>query len=320
MKRILNTFFLALALLGSMALQAQNKKQMAYYVEELNKLSELAFGAQTDNERFNANELYISLLNEALAEPKSFTFDWKDLKGVSVLKASDNKFKVFTWAIVRDEGEYDCFGFMQVLNEKTNEYDVYQLQDRSPEIYSAEDASLSYTNWYGVVYYDLIVKEWKGKNYYTLLGWSGNNLVKQRKVIETVYFKGSSTTPLFGQTLFYKEKNRRRIVFEYSKQTTMLLRYDKQYHVFVEKERGKNKPVEFVTHEEEKEMIVFDVLEPMHEGMTGVFQYYFPSGSESGYFFENGKWKLLENVKTASHEKQVKENKYKEKKRTFYKP
>lgn len=209
--------------------QGQNKELMTRFQSELNQLYRQVFTAPTDNERYHANESALQLLSEALAEENSFKWQWDFGNQVSVLTASDNKFRIFTWPVVNDAGEYECFGFVQALNEKTKEYDVSQLNDRSDDIVNRQEETLGPDRWLGAVYQELIVTTYEGRTFYTLLGWNGVDNLTQRRVIEPVCFKSGGSTPQFGQNIFRRESNLRRVVLEYRHDAMVSLRYEEQY-------------------------------------------------------------------------------------------
>lgn len=277
---------------------SQNKELMTKYESSLRELFFKTYNEPTDNERYNANEQAISLLTEALNEHRSFHWTWSSLKEIiSILESKDKKIRVFTWPIIRDNGEYECFGLMQVENEKTNEYDIIPLIDKSDAIISPEEAVLSSNNWYGVVYYDLITTKYEDKTYYTLLGWTGNNPVYQKKVIETLSFKSFSTNPVFGQRIFHKESKRRRVIFEYSKNANMVLEYGNQHYVESKKiKKTRTKPAKVVETEFKEDMIIFDVLESHLDGLGNLPQYYIPNGETNAYSWDKNKWVLKENI------------------------
>ncbi len=70
------------------AVAAQNKDAMGRYQQELTQLFDKAFNAATDNERYNANEQAMLLLEEALLEENSFKWKWTFDSNVSVLTLS----------------------------------------------------------------------------------------------------------------------------------------------------------------------------------------------------------------------------------------
>ena len=286
------------------AVFSQNKSDMARYQQELTQLFEKTFNASTDNERYNANEQAVLLLEEALLEEKSFAWKWTFDNNVSVLTSDDGKFKVFSWAVIRDNGEYECFGMMQVYNPKTEEYDVHVLHDKADEIFNPEESTLMADSWYGAVYQDLITIRYEGKVSYTLIGWTGGNTIIQRKVIEPVSFKSNSSQPIFGAPVFKHDRNIRRVLLQYAKKAAVNVRYDEQYYEVQEKKKEKKngKMVTVtVSHEEKEKMIVFDDISPVIEGMEGLYQYYVPSGLENAFYFNKGKWVLRENIRGRLH-------------------
>ncbi len=287
------------------AIYAQSKDEMRHYEQELNQLFDKTFNASTDNERYNANEQALLLLEEALLGEKSFAWKWNFGRNVSVLTADDGKFKIFSWAVIRDNGEYECFGMVQAYNPKTDEYDVHILNDKSEEMFNTEESVLMGNNWYGAIYQELITIKYDGKVSYTLIGWSGGNTIVQRKVIEPITFKSNSSQPIFGAQVFKHDRNIRRVLIQYSKKASVNVRYDEQYYEIQEKKKEKKngKTVTVTVSREEKDkMIVFDDVSPVIEGMEGLYQYYVPSGMENALYFSNGKWILRENIRGRLHE------------------
>lgn len=221
----------------------QNKAVMADYQSLLQALFEDVYNAPTDNQRYHANEAAVLMLQEALKEENSFKWQWDFGTRVSVLTSKDKKFRIFTWPVVNDDGEYECFGLIQALDEKTDEYDVFVLNDKSEDIINRQEDLLSPDNWFGSVYQELITTTYDGKTFYTLLGWSGVDNLTQRKVIEPVLFKSGRSMPQFGQNLFKKERNLRRIVLEYTHDAMVNLRYEEQFVRTVEHLRAKRSGV-----------------------------------------------------------------------------
>lgn len=220
-------------------LRAQDKAVMADYQSQLQVLFEEVYSAPTDNQRYHANESAVNLMAAALAENNSIRWTWDFGTRVSVLTAPDKKFRIFSWPVVNDAGEYECFGFVQSLNEKTDQYDLYILNDKSQEIVNRQEEVLAHDRWYGAVYQELVVTSHEGKTFYTLLGWSGVDCLTQRKVIEPICFKSSSSAPIFGQSLFKNDRNLRRVVLEYKRDAMVNLWYDEQFVRTVERVRAK---------------------------------------------------------------------------------
>ena len=239
MRKVITYIVILLAAVSGVS--AQDKELMADYQSQLQSIFEEVYNAPTDNQRYHANEAAVQLFAEALAEENSFRWQWDFGNRVSVLTSSDKKFRIITWPVVNDDGEYECFGFVQALNEKTGKYDVYVLNDKSEYIVNRQEAVLAPDNWYGAVYQELITTSHEGKNYYTLLGWNGVDNLTQRKIIEPVCFKSGGSMPQFGQNLFRKERNLRRVVLEYTNNAMVNLWYEEQTVRTVEHIRAKRK-------------------------------------------------------------------------------
>lgn len=298
MKRL---FLFITALLIMLPTRGQDKATMQQYQSQIQQLIEKVYTAPTDNERYHSNEEMMQLFTQALAEEDSFKWKWNFGTRISVLTAPDRRFKIFTWPVVRDNGEYECFGLLQSYNEDEEIYDVYILNDKSDEIINREESVLPPERWFGAVYQELIMTTHDGKNSYTLLGWTGVDNLTQRKVIEPIAFRSTHSKPQFGQALFRRERNLRRVVLEYTKTAMVNLRYEEQFLRDIETKRvkvkGSKRPT-LVTenHDQKARMIIFDQLEPQVPGMEGLFQYYVPSGVELAYIFREGKWDLYDNA------------------------
>lgn len=277
------------------AVQAQDKAIMSQHQKRLAALLELATTAPTDNERYLASEQAVGELSAALEEENSERWQWQLPRVASVLTSPDGLLRIFTWAVVRDNGEFECFGAIQFYNDREEEYQYLLLNDKSEEIMNREESLLSASNWFGAIYQDIIQTSHNGKTYYTLLGWNGVDNLTERKVIEPVIFRGG--LPQFGAPLFRRERNLRRIVLEYRNDAMVNLSYEEQFVEEVQRDRVKVKGTNrYRTVEKRKQhkekMIIFEEVEPQVPGMEGLFQYYVPSGLELAYAFVDGKWEL----------------------------
>lgn len=299
MKRYLFLFIVLTVV--SMSVVGQDRAIMGNYQEQISQQMEIVYNARTDNERYHASEMASQLFEEALSQEDSFKWKWDFGHKVSVLTAKDGKFRIITWPVVRDDGRWECFGFVQSYDEEEERYDVYTLNDKSEEIVGREEALLSPERWLGSVYQELIETSHEGNHLYTLLGWTGVDNLTQRKVIEPITFRHGGSKPQFGQGLFRRERNLRRVVLEYSSSAMVNLHYETQILRTVEnkriKKKGSKRPVVVrENHDEEQLMIIFDEVAPQVPGMEGLYQYYIPTGTELGYIFVGGKWDIRDNA------------------------
>lgn len=294
MKKGLTILSLALIAL-TINVQAQDKARMQQYQSRLTALIEKVATAPTDNERYLASEESVGLLASALEEDGSERWQWQLPKYVSVLTSHDGLLRIFTWAVVRDDGEFECFGAVQFYNDKEEEYQYLLLNDKSEEIMNREESTLTAANWLGAVYQDIVQTTAGDRVIYTLLGWNGVDNLTERKIIEPVIMKGG--VPQFGAAVFRRERNLRRIVLEYTNDAMVHLAYEQQTIQDVQHERVKVKgtnryrTVDKIKEHKER-VIIFDEVEPQVPGMEGLYQYYVPSGVELAYAFIDGKWEL----------------------------
>jgi len=147
---------------------------------------------------------------------------------------------------------------------------LYPLEDYSPLLKNPEDSVLSNRKWYGAQYYKIIKVDAENP-YYTILGWKGNTDQSTKKVIEILSFKND--LPVFGMPVFGLSRNKKRVIFEYTRQASMLLRYVP-----------------------EENLIVFDHLSPPDDAHKNDPSAYGPDLTYDGYKLKNGHWVLVDNL------------------------
>lgn len=278
-----------------MIVVAQDKALMQQYQSLLATLLESVASAPTDNERYLASEEAVQLLSRALELENANRWQWRLPSTASVLTSPDGQLRLFTWAVIRDNGEFECFGMVQYYNEREGIFEYAPLHDKSDECLNREESLFTPDNWYGAVYQDIIQTAHGDHTYYTLLGWNGVDNITERKVIEPVVLRGGKVQ--FGAPLFRRERNLRRIVLEYTDRAMVNLTYEEQYVEEITRERvkvkGSNRYRTVEKRKQHKEkLILFDEVEPQVPGMEGLYQYYVPSGVELAYAFVDGKWEL----------------------------
>ena len=211
--------------------------KLAFYEDSLKNLGEAMVSDTIQDNRFKANYTFIQTLVTALKEKNSFYYPFNQLNDfMSVRKTDDNKFRIFSWFTLSDQGEYRYYGALQVNNP--NKLELYHLLDNTPELRKAEnlaDTVLTTKQWYGAVYYQIVSVTGVRNPYYLLLGWKGKSATSNSKLIETLRFVDDK--PVFGtQVLQQKPKSDQfasRMIFDYTKQATMMLSYVKADNLFV---------------------------------------------------------------------------------------
>jgi len=213
----------------------------------------------------------------------SFSYPFTLLENVSKLASDDKFFRIYTWNLSYNDGTYTYFGFMQYKTKK--QLKMFKLIDKSAFMENPQNAFLTPENWYGALYYDIIMVKEKKVTSYTLIGWDGADNFINRKIIETVVFN-SSGVPKFGGSVQLEKARVRRAIFEYNNKATMVLRFDKA-----------------------EKMIVMDHLSPSEKKYAGQYQFYGPDFSFDGLLYKDGKWNYYPDIDVRNpKQKEIKRN------------
>ena len=270
-KRSALVFFL-IALAGRAFAQqigAENIKQLNFYQDSLTHLGRTFINDQNDLARKNANYQFIKTLVAALRVPHSFDFPFDSVKTITTTKSPDDKFRIFSWHVANDDGSYRFYGAIQM--NTAGPLKLYGLEDYTPLIKDAEDTVSDNRTWFGAQYYTIIPVS-GSRPYYVMLGWKGNNDKSTKKVIEALSFQNDK--PVFGMPVFDGNgKRRKRVVFQYARQASMLLKYIPSEH-----------------------LIVFDNLAPPDKKSKDLPETYGPDLSYNGYKLKNGEWVYQDNL------------------------
>jgi hypothetical protein len=265
--------------------QKKDSANLAFRIaeQELLEQRQAAFYSHNEAERLAANKKIIAIWDRIVTDPKILNYGFSEVKGdYAILSPKDKKFKLITWNIYKNDGTHAFFGYLLVNNSKRikkgwfrhetlEAYEYFKLIDRSPTVKSPETYVGTPDKWFGMLYYSLVECD----GYYTLLGYDLNDNLTRKKFVDVLYFKLDGT-PVFGKDVFkFPKKNPRRLMFEFSSDVTMSLKYD-----------------------EKRNQIVYSHLGPNQEGelLEGQFQYYGPDGSYDALELHKDKWVLIEKV------------------------
>ena len=290
-KRMRSCFLLAALLLAHLAgAQESDGSPTMEPVEKLETLEiQMAAArkavrkARADSARFAANNTFLALIDTALALPESRNYPFDSLNStMAVLEAPDNTFRLLNWNIPANDGTHEYFGYVQTVDPETQAYRVQTLKDQSWNLDRPLNKQLTAKKWFGALYYEIIAVELdKSKRVYTLLGWDGNNQTTQKKVIEVMELAPNGDVR-FGVPMFKTEKGmQRRMIFEYSNEASMSLRY----------------------HPRNKQ-IVFDHLSPRAPELEGMWQFYGPDLSYDALKLKKGKWQYMRDVDVRTDDRQ----------------
>ncbi len=215
-------------------------------------------------------ETLFSLLNQK--DLADFPFD--SIPYFSYQVSQDKKIEIFTWNVIGPFNKHHYYGYVRYQKKRTIK--VVELEDEM-ELNIKKDGSKEFDEgkWYGAMYYKIIdVKDKNGK-YYVLLGLDLNNQVTNKKMIDVLTLSNLGKIH-FGKDVFRLKNNKlqKRIVFEYSSEVVMSVKYD-----------------------ETRKQIIFDHLGVDDVHQTGFFQFYGPDFTYDALELEkDGKWRYISDV------------------------
>lgn len=240
-------------------------------VEDINRLRNAQVALNNDAEKLVLNDSLRWKVEAFLNSENSFDTPLPTIQFLGDIYAPDKAFRMITWNLSMENGSYRYFCFVQ---QRAAPKYWHELKDKHNFIQRPEYRSLKYAEWYGCLYYDIVPFKYKKQTMYVLLGWEGNNPMSNKKVIECMYFN-SKGQPYFGKSIFESDKaNKRRVIFEYSKEAYMSLRYNT-----------------------DMKKIVFNELAPMKPELEGIYAYYMPTASYWGYTYKKDMWVLVKDLK-----------------------
>jgi hypothetical protein len=269
------TFFIIISLLFIFHTSwAQNTR---YFIQETNLINLFTDSLKkipVDSSRLNLNKQIELVLDSVLIKDDSFSVQLNVFKHIGIITAPDKKFRIITWNVPLNNGKHKYFGRIQLK----------PVNDSICKLISFIDSSMNYKNnitdltfnrnkWYGTLYYEIISEKIENHDIYILLGIHFNDLFTNRKIIEAMYFNETGDI-VFGKPFFFKgTRPQKRVVFDYTINAVMSLKYD-----------------------EKQKMIVFDHLAPPSPLYSGNYTYYGPDFTFDGFKFEKNKWVYYPNI------------------------
>ena len=204
-------------------LQIYNCQSISDYELKLIKKLEQVHFEKDYSKSMELNSEFKTILHQAILINEAFDYPFDSLsKFMSTIKSPDEKFRIFNWNIQLENQKqhYECWILLNDLN-------VIKLKDYKHTIAELEYASLDENTWLGALYYAIIPKEIKNKTIYTLLGWDGNDMFSNKKIIESMYINKKNKID-FGISMFKypSGKTKKRVIFQYNKQSYMSLKHN----------------------------------------------------------------------------------------------
>ncbi len=230
--------------------------------------------AEDPSGRFRADSQFVRSLVRALKLPNSFYYPFDSLQTISRLYAPDSSFRIFTWQFKKDDMLYLQEGAIQ-MNQPDGSLKLFPLFDASMFTANPLDSVRTRRNWIGAIYYRIIMKEYMGKKYYTLLGFDDYSQSSNKKWMEVLTFSPEGE-PLFGGPYFSFQDD--------SVHKTTQYRFNIEY----KKEAGTR-----FNYDPQMDMVVFDHLIP--EGDEPARKdTYVPDGDFEAFQWKDGRWVHVE--------------------------
>lgn len=276
----MNRLLILVFLLNNLQTYGQGSDTLALVkpIEQLRQTGDSLLAHQYDSSGTEWNSRFRAGLEALLALPGGLQLSYKQVKALSVVRADNGKIKLLTWMLPdRSRAAFNFFGFVIVEEGKKEKkmLRLYRLHHRTDlKREDLEFLKSDTTNWTGCVYYDIIRKRYRKKEYYVLLGWAPQNAYVTRKLIEPIVFSGQRLQ-LGAPVLKAGGKTRTRLVYEFNARASMSLRYDSK-----------------------KDMIIMDHLAPSdpRPEAAGMYQLYGPDLSYDALDFRKGMWVLIRDI------------------------
>ena len=136
-----------------------NNIELIVYEDSLSDLFHSLETTKSDSEKISVNNLIINNIFNVLELDNSFTYPFDSINKLGKITSDDNRLRIYTWNIAFSDFTYKYYTILQVLNENENLYQVYLLNDNSSNIENSEKANLTVDNWYGALYYQIVVRK-----------------------------------------------------------------------------------------------------------------------------------------------------------------
>lgn len=228
--------------------------------------------ATVDSVREKACNQMSAIIRENISSADFFSYPFEKWK-FSKIHSSDGLVRIINWNSPREDDSYIYYCFILRKKSEADPVEWFELKDYPKEADKIENKFLNADKWLGALYYDIVPLERKKKtDTYVLFGWDGKDELTTRKVIDAVTFTGNKVR--LGASIFPSEiGEKKRLIFEYSNEISMSVKYYPKKNCFV-----------------------VDHLAPKNPMMTGIFADYGPDGTYDLYQLEKSKFVLYEKI------------------------
>lgn len=254
---------------------------MSKFEDSLITLLEKVHFSKNFDSAMKFNAFFKQTLKKCLSRPESFNYPFDSISNfMTTKKSSDGIFRIFNWNIElkNQKQHYECLILKKDQKERLKIIELHSKRINNQDI---EYQVMNDKSWKGALYFDIIPVKKNNKTIYTLLGWDGNNMYSNIKIIETLSFEKKNKIQ-FGVPIFeYPDgKVKRRVIFQYNKKSYMSLK-----HLTIKKDN----------------YLVFDHLSPSSPHLKDFPDWYVTDLSFDAFKWENNKWKYIKDFDAKSN-------------------
>lgn len=298
LKKSFTALFLIFLICPAICLVAQTNSSLKQSEDSLNNIAKLIRESPSDSVRLQLNSMFSTTLYKAIHLPGSFDYPFDSIRILGKLKSPDKRFRMYNWNLPRSDGTNISFCFLQVYNKSKDQYETFDLADRSDSIDQPAIQTLDVHHWYGALYYKIIENSSipNNKKYYTLLGWIVKDRFIAEKIIEVLTFDKEGI-PQMGAKVFknYQDGQVRRVIFKYSLSAKMALNYNEMGLPVGNKSAALLK--QYGIKGRKAKMIIFDHLVPLEPQLENQYQFYVPEADTyDAFVFSKDAWIFLQDV------------------------
>lgn len=235
------------------------------------RLSALGFDmveCRKDADRDSCIALFNENMDSLIHMEGSFKHRFDSVANIRILDAPDKSFRLLTWGFRHPNDSFTFFGLLQYADEKRP---AVWLQDKAQQMGNKDSvyhASLGPESWCGAIYYQIEKIKNKKEVYYLLVGWNGNTVKTDRKIVDVLSWN-EFDEPIFGLPIFDTQTSsyQNRVIWEYKNGANMVLKI-----------------------EPKEKLIVFEHTEPADPRALGIYTLYLPDGTYDFFRYKKGKW------------------------------
>lgn len=231
MRLILTLLFFTISYINVNAQSTADKKALRAAEGTLKMYAFDIVNADELIDRLRADSFFTRSLVQSLKIPYSFNYGFDSLKTISRLYAPDSSFRIITWQLMKD---YTYYRYKGAIQFKTNDgsLKLIPLYDGADFTEHPVDSIRTNENWIGALYYNIVMKSYNNKKYYTLIGYDENDARTTKKWVEVLTFDNKNK-PVFGGRYFSYPNDpvkppqpAYRFCLEFKKEANAKLNYD----------------------------------------------------------------------------------------------